>query len=52
MEFRLQPLGFIDLKKSHQAVKKMIFLTAWWLMRCKKLHETQGSQSKFLELNI
>ena len=23
------------------------FLTAWWLLFCKKLHETQGSQSKF-----
>ena len=29
-----------------------IFLTAWWLLFCKKLLETQGSQSKFHELNI
>ena len=28
-------------------------LTAWWLLLCKKTHlETQGSQSRFHELNI
>ena len=30
----------------------LIFLTAWWLLFCKKLHETQGLQSKFHELDI
>ena len=29
-----------------------IFLTAWWVLFCKKLHETQGSQSKFHELYV
>ena len=29
-----------------------IFLTAWWLLFAKKILETQGSQSKFHELNI
>ena len=33
------------------AVKKMK-LPAWWLLFCKKLHETQRSQSKFHESNI
>ena len=43
MEFSLQPLGFMEFlqKNNHQAVNK-ILLTAWWLLFCKKVHETQG----------
>ena len=48
MEFSLRPLGFMEFlqNNNHQAVKKMK------KENCKKLHETQGSQSKFHELNI
>ena len=54
MEFRQRPLGFMEFflqNNNHLAVKK-IFLTARWLLFCKKLHETQGSLSKFHELDI
>ena len=52
MENILQPWvswSFLQ-NNNHQAVKMewtensihSIFLTAWWLLFCKKLHETQG----------
>ena len=42
MEFRLRPLGFMDFFKT--IIIRQLFK--------KKLHETQGSQSKFRELNV
>ena len=47
MEFRLRPLRFMEFfsqNKNPQEDNKMLF--------CKKLHETQGSQSKDHEFNI
>ena len=42
MEFGLRPLGFMELlHNNNQAVNKMMIAVL------KKIHETQGSQTKF-----
>ena len=58
-EFRLWTLGFMEFLQNndHQAVKKMKnfhfhFLNCLMIVVLQKLHETQGSQSKFNESNI
>ena len=42
MEFRLRPLGFMEYFAKQQLSGSLF---------CKKLHKTQGSQSKFHESN-
>ena len=45
MEFRLRPLGFMKFFTKQQ------LLTAWWLLFCKKLHETQDRSLNSMELD-
>ena len=57
MEFRQRPLGFMEFlqNNNHQAVNKMKknfnFVNCLMIAVLKKLHETQGSQSKFHGIN-